>query len=198
MNLLTDGLNDATFTFRQLLRKMYISAQPSGSSPSVSDYLEVLASRTRVLELISDWLTMGGGAQDVLDEPQLYTALKNFLNTSADHVLFKTDNFEEPDVAGAWVGLVDTKMLLHGIFEAQTQRPTTPKIQQVGTTRRGSASTVAGAPSGTGAGGVRVRGASIREPPDLEGMGAEDLVDSIDGMARSALSNVTEEVSDLI
>jgi hypothetical protein len=192
---LTDGLNDVTFAFRQLLRKMYISAQPSGSSPSVSDYLEVLTSRTRVLELISDWLNMGGGSQDVLDEPQLYTALKNFLNTSADHVLFKTDNLKVPDVASAWVGLIDTKTMLHNIFETQTLRPTTPKAQQVGTTRRGSVNTVAGAPSIAGAGGTRARGASIREPPDLDRMDAEDLVDNIDGMARTAFSNVTEEVS---
>lgn len=184
-----------TFAFRQLLRKMYISAQPSGSSPSVPDYLEVLTSRTRVLELISDWLTMGGGSQDVLDEPQLYTALKNFLNTSADHILFKTDNFEVPDVASAWVGLIDTKAMLHGVFETQTQRPTTPKTQQIGAVRRGSVNTIAGAPTVASAGGLRARGASIREPPDLDRMDAEDLVDNIDGMARTALSNVTEEVS---
>lgn len=174
---------------------MYITAQPSGSSPSVTDYLDVLASRTRVLELISDWLTAGGGAQDVLDDPQLYTALRNFLNTTADHVLFKTENFEEPDVAAAWVGLIDTKAALHGVFDAQTQRPTIQKSQQVGSARRGSASTVAGALGATGATGGRARGASIREPPDLDGMDAEDLVDNIDGMARAVLSNVTEEVS---
>lgn len=185
-------MNETFYCCRQLLRKMYITAQPAGSSPSVADYLEVLASRTRVLELISDWLTAGGGAQDVLDEPQLYTALKNFLNTSADHVLFKTENFEEPDVAAAWVGLVDTKVALHGVFDAQTKRPTAQNVQ-AGTARRGSASTVAGV-LGSSTSGGRVRGASIREPPDLDGMDAEDLVDNIDGMARAALSNVTEEV----
>jgi hypothetical protein len=176
---------------------MYITAQPSGSSPSVTDYLDVLALRTRVLESISDWLTTGGGAQDVLDELQLYTALKDFLNTSADHVVFKTDNFEEPDVAAAWVGLSNTKTLLQNVFDTQTKRPTIPKTQQQGgTLRRGSASTVAGAmgaPGGAPAIG-RVRGASIRESLDLQEMSPEDLVENIDGMARAALSNVTEEV----
>lgn len=178
--------------FFELLRKMYITAQPSGSSPSVADYLEVLSSRTRVLELISDWLTAGGGAQDVLDDPHLYTALKSFLNTSADHVVFKTENFEEPDVAAAWVGLIDTKALLQSTFDAQTKRPMIQRTQQVGNLRRGSASTVAGVLGAFGGGG-RARGASIRDPPDLDGMNVEELVDTIDGMARAALSNVTEE-----
>ena len=165
---------------------MYIMVQPSGSSPSVADYLEVLASRTRVLELISDWLTIGGGAQDVLDDQQLYIALSSFLGSSADHVVFKTENFEEQDVAVAWVGLSNTKAMVQSVFDAQTKRPTISKAQHL--ERRRGESTSAG----------RTRGVSNREPSDLDGMNAEELVDNIDGMARAAQSNVTEEVCFLL
>jgi len=170
--------------------------QPSGSSPSVADYLEVLASRTRVLELISDWLTIGGGAQDVLDDQQLYIALSSFLSSSADHVLFKTENFEEQDVAIAWVGLSNTKAMLQSVFDAQTKRPTTSKAQHLERRRRESTSAIAGALDAMVAG--RTRSANNREPSDLDGMNAEELVDNIDGMARAAQSNVTEEVCFLL
>lgn len=171
---------------------MYITTQPSGSSPSVTDYLEVLASRTRVLELLSDWLTTGGGAQDVLDEPQLHAALKSFLNTTADHVLFKTENFEEPDVAMAWVGLMNSKTVLQGVFDSQMRRPMGQKLLP-GALRRGSGATITGLVGGSTNGG-RMRGVGVRELPELDGMNPEDLVEMIDGMARAALSNVTEEV----
>jgi hypothetical protein len=144
---------------------------------------------------------MGGGAQDVLDDPALYAAMKSFLNASADHVVFKTETFEEPDVAAMWVGLVDTRVLLQSCFDAQTKRPTIQRTQQFWALRRGSVGTVAGVlgsfagGGGGGGGGGRARGASIREPPDLDGMDPEDLVEIIDGMARAALSNVTEEVT---
>lgn len=171
---------------------MYITTQPAGSSPSVTDYLEVLASRTRVLELVSDWLTAGGGAQDVLDEPQLYTAVKNFLNTTADHVLFKTETFEEPDVAIAWVGLMKSRTTLQELFDSQTKRPMSQKLP-LGTLRRGSGATITGLGSSSTSGG-RMRGVDVKELPELDGLNPEDLVEMIDGMARAALSNVTEEV----
>ena len=175
---------------------MYIMVQPSGSSPSIADYLEVLASRTRVLELISDWLTIGGGAQDVLDDQQLYIALSSFLGSSADHVVFKTENFEEQDVAVAWVGLSNTKAMVQSVFDAQTKRPTISKAQHLERGRGESTSAVAGTPDATSAG--RTRGVSNREPSDLDGLNAEELVDNIDGMARAAQSNVTEEVCFLL
>lgn len=168
--------------------------QPSGSSPLVADYLEVLASRTRVLELISDWLTIGGGAQDVLDDQQLYIALSSFLSSSADHVVFKTENFEE-DVEVAWIGLSNTKAMLQRVFDVQTKRPTT-KAQHLERRRRESASAITGALDAMSAG--RTRGLNNREPSDLDGMNAEELVDNIDGMARAAQSNVTEEVCFLL
>jgi hypothetical protein len=182
----------ALLFFIQLLRKMYITTQPNGSSPSVADYLEVLASRSRVLELVSDWLAIGGGAQDALDEPQLYTALNSFLNTTADHVLFKTETFEEPDVAMVWVALMDSKTVLQGVFDSQMKRPMSQKLPP-GTLRRGSGATITGLISNSTSGG-RMRSMSVRELPELDGMNPEDLVEMIDGMARAALSNVTEEV----
>lgn len=62
-----------------------------------------------------------------------------------------------------------------------------------GTLRRGSGATITGLVSSSTSGG-RMRGMSVRELPELEGMNPEDLVEMIDGMARAALSNVTEEV----
>lgn len=63
----------------QLLRKIYIASQPSGSSPTISDYMQVFFKRMEVFVTIKKWLTVGGGAQDILDGVQLYSAVWSFL-----------------------------------------------------------------------------------------------------------------------
>lgn len=166
--------------FFELLRKLYITLQPIGSSPSIAEYLYVANARSEVLETIKEWLTLGGGAQDVLDDPQLFSGIRSFLDNHSDHVVYEASNFEDANVHQAWASLVEMRHSLCSSFVSQTMRPLTtrgPPIQR-------------GSMNGSGA---RSRNLSTREPPDVDRIEPEDFVDNLDSMACAAFSNVTEE-----
>lgn len=133
------------------------------------------------METIKEWLTLGGGAQDILDDGQLFNALRSFLESISDHVVYESENFQDPNVQHAWASLSDTKSSLHSSFITQTMRPPTPRGHPI---PRGSLN------GNTG----RARNLSMREPPAIDRIEAEDFVDNLDGMACAAFSNVTEEV----
>ncbi|PPQ71599.1 hypothetical protein CVT24_006459 [Panaeolus cyanescens] len=164
--------------FFELLRKIFITSQPSGSSPSVDDYQQSVSKRTEVLWTIKEWLTFGGGAQDVLDDAQLYNAIQTFLENPADHHIFQSPNSGTPSVQQAWESLLDTRRQVQQTFVAQTMRPTISRgVHQQQRLRGARAS----------------RNVGAREPPDLDRMDPEDFVENLDGMACAAFSNVTEE-----
>lgn len=164
----------------QLLRKLYITLQPVGSSPSVTEYLYVANARSEVLETIKEWLTLGGGAQDVLDDPQLFIGIRSFLDNHSDHVVCEASNFEDANVRQAWATLTELRRSLSSSFISQTMRPLTTRSPPA---RRRSVNDA----------GVRTRNLSIREPPDIDRIEPEDFVDNLDSMACAAFSNVTEE-----
>jgi GTPase-activating protein BEM2 len=165
----------------QLLRKLYITLQPVGSSPTITEYLYVANARSEVLKTTKEWLTLGGGAQDVLDDPQLFNGIRSFLDNHSDHVVYEASNFEDANVQEAWASLAEVKHSLNSLFVSQTMRPLTTRGPPI---RRSS---VSGA-------GARSRNLSTREPPDVDRIEPEDFVDNLDGMACAAFSNVTEEV----
>jgi hypothetical protein len=55
--------------------KIYVREQPRYASPSAAEYLTVARARSEVLVTISEWLSTGGGAQDALDNVQLYDSI---------------------------------------------------------------------------------------------------------------------------
>jgi hypothetical protein len=164
----------------QLLRKLYITLQPVGSSPSITEYLYVANARSEVLQTIKEWLTLGGGAQDVLDDPQLFNGIRSFLDNHSDHVVYEASNFEDVNVRQAWANLTEVKSSLLSSFISQTMRPLTTRAPPI---RRSSVN-----------GAARSRNLSTREPPDVDRIEPEDFVDNLDSMACAAFSNVTEEV----
>ncbi|KAH9485798.1 Rho GTPase-activating protein 21 [Psilocybe cubensis] len=166
------------FVFFELLRKIYISAQPPGSSPTIAQYMQVINKRSEVLSTTKEWLTSGGGAQDILDDTQLYNAVENFLDNTSDHLLFKSTMADAPPVQKAWESLMEEKDTVKATFISQTMRPTISRghHQQRSQGR-----------------GARTRNISTREPPDLDRMDPEAFVDNLDGMACAAFSNVTQE-----
>ncbi|KAG5636991.1 hypothetical protein H0H81_006167 [Sphagnurus paluster] len=166
--------------FFELLRKLYITSQPFGSSPPVGEYLDVTTARTEILNTMKEWLTLGGGAQDVLDDAHLFHAFQSFLDSPSDHVVYEAKNFADPNVQQSVSRLTEARRSLHSAFTSQTMRPLSARGPPV---RRGS----------TNGGGARARNLSMREPPDIDHIDAEDFVDNLDGMASAAFSNVTEE-----
>ncbi|KAJ6543940.1 hypothetical protein B0H19DRAFT_999504 [Mycena capillaripes] len=164
--------------FFELLRKMYMQTRPRGPVPSVAELLYVAGSRTEVLDTIKDWLTRGGGAQDMLDDPQLYTAVLSFLDNATDHVIPQSANASDPGVEQAFSTLTEIRSRLRRTFMANTMRPPAPFPS------------IHAAPVN----GQRSRPQNqTRDPPDIDHIEPEELVDNLDACASAALGNVTEE-----
>ena len=162
-------------TFFQLLRKIYIS-HPLG--PSSTDLYNSALKRVEVLSTLHDWLTIGSGAQDVLDDVQLFSAVHAFLDGPPE----STSAIDFPLAQQAFASLSETRNGLRTTFMSQTQRPTAALVLQ-------NQRDQGGARSG------RRRNTVGRDVPDLDRMDPEAFVDNLDGMASAAFSNVTEEVS---
>ncbi|KAJ7036799.1 rho GTPase activating protein 22 [Mycena alexandri] len=167
--------------FFELLRKMYIQTRPRGPVPSVAEFLYVAGSRTEVLDTIKDWLTRGGGAQDMLDDPQLHTAVRSFLDNPTDHVMPQSANTSDPGVEQAWGTLTDVRCRLRRTFDSHTMRPPAPFPSLAHAT-----------PASVN--GQRSRPQNqTRDPPDIDRIDPEELVDNLDAMACAAFGNVTQE-----
>ncbi|KAJ6626628.1 hypothetical protein B0H10DRAFT_1997916 [Mycena sp. CBHHK59/15] len=167
--------------FFELLRKMYIQTQPRGPVPSVAEYLYVAGSRTEILDTLKNWLTRGGGAQDMLDDVNLYTATRAFLDNSTDHVMLQSANASDPGVQQAWSTLTEVRCGLRQTFATYTMRPPA------------AFSTLNHAPIAPINGQRSRHQNQSREPPDIDRVDPEELVDNLDAMASAAFSNVTEE-----
>lgn len=135
--------------------------------------------RSEVLGTIKEWIVTGGGAQDILDDSSLYEAVISFLDAPSDHKVFQAENFGDNSVRQSWAGLMQQKESLRTIFLSHTMRP--PISRAAPRTRSNS-------------NGARKRHLNNREPPDLDRIDPEALVDNLDGMGCAAFSNVTEEV----
>ncbi|KAG5351583.1 hypothetical protein C0989_005739 [Termitomyces sp. Mn162] len=167
--------------FFELLRKLYITPQPIGSSPPVGEYIHVLTARTQVLDTIKEWLTFGGGAQDALDDIQLFNALQSFLDSPTDHVVYEAKNFTDPVVQQCKTRLIEVRESLLVLFHSQTRRPLATRGLPI---PRGSI---------VNGNSARTRTLNMREPPDIDRFDAQEFVDNLDGMACAAFSNITEE-----
>lgn len=136
--------------------------------------------RNEVLVTIKEWLTIGGGAQDILDDVQLYNAVHAFLESRSDHLVFRSTMLGAPAVQKAWESLTETLRSVKSTFTSQTMRPT---ISRGLHNHRSQPSR-----------GARTRNISTRDPPDFDRMDPESFVENLDGMFSAAFSNVTQEV----
>ncbi|KAJ7259136.1 hypothetical protein B0H12DRAFT_1014571 [Mycena haematopus] len=166
--------------FFELLRKMYIQTRPRSAVPSVAELLYVAGSRTEVLDTIKDWLTRGGGASDMLDDLQLYAAVRSFIDDPSEHVIPQSANASDPGVEQVWSTLTEVRSRLQRTFETNTMRPPAPFPSL-------------GHPSNAVNGQRSRLQTQTREPPDIDRIEPEELVDNLDAMACAAFGNVTEE-----
>jgi len=132
-----------------------------------------------VLETVKDWVTSGGGAQDCLDNAQLFEAVQSFLESPLERPSFDPSSTDENDVNQAWDVLDGTRQTTLTAFRAHTRRPSSSFLH---TTAR---------PSNPSA---RPRSFG-NQPPDLDKISAEDLVETLNAMGSAAFSNISEEVS---
>lgn len=126
------------------------------------------------METVSKWLTIGGGAQDALDDTQLYSSLAVFLSQPIETSL----SADESNAPHGLVVLEDTRKSLLALFQSQVKRPLTK---------------AAPAPSASSSRSPSTRSFGS-EPPDIDSTDAETLVSNLDAMASAAFRNVVQEV----
>jgi hypothetical protein len=150
------------------LRKEYVNT-------ALTDPVAVLRSRIAVLRVMEDWVRLGGGALDALNDPELQATITSFLDQK--ETLLPISN--EIDLV-----LEDVRQA-HGVtfssfrrtFFACTQCP----VVLDGTTQTdGITSSV---PNG-----------GARELPDFDTMTPQDLIQFIDACGRATLSKILKEV----
>lgn len=120
----------------------------------------------------------GGGAQDILDDANLFNALQSFLESDTEHVVHESTKFQDPAVRQVWSALADSRKSLATLFIVRTMRPPARVLP----VSRFSVSS------------SRMRPTDNREPLDVDRADAEELVEYLDVMACATFSNVSEEV----
>lgn len=161
--------------FFQLLRKQYLTKSTTRTSISSLDLIQAIRSRLNVIETMNDWIQKGGGAQDALDDVELFTAVSSFLSDSTDHPdassVPRTDELRQ-----SWAVLEAARKSLLESLVSQTMRP---QIR---------ASPVRGSVSG------RTSHNFGTKPPSVDHASPEEFVDNLDAMAGAAFRNVVQEV----
>lgn len=157
----------------QLLRKRYQQAKSGLPLTSIRN-------RAEVLEVLQEWIQKGSGAEDLLDDGQLYDAFKAFNSELMREETFPGSQRDSTDVriSEAWKNLSQTKQSLISLFTTHTKRP---PIKRPSTELHEI----------TGDGYPR----ASSDPPDIDRSSPEELVSIIDAMMNAAFRNVTEEVS---
>jgi hypothetical protein len=153
----------------QLLRKRYVGA---GLQADDDELLLLIRTRTAVLSVLSDWIRVGGGAQDILDDDELYEKIQTFLDSHLDQQL-PLQSRKEASIRRAYGTLTETRRLFRDTLVSQTRRPTT---------RRNAVH-----PSLTDDFG--------KNPPDVDALAAEELVAQLDAMGAAVSSALVDEVS---
>lgn len=157
----------------QLLRKRYQQAK-SGS------FLTSIRSRIEILEVLQEWIQKGAGAEDALDDGQLFDAFKAF---NSELMREETSSGSQGDstdarIREAWKNLSQVKESLSALFMTHTKRPPIKRpiteFHELG-------------------GDGHARGVNS-DPPDIDRSTPEELVNVVDAMINAAFRNVTEEV----
>ena len=134
-----------------------------------------------VLEVLQEWIQRGSGAEDALDDAQLYDTFKAFNSELMREEPFSSSPRDSMDVKikEAWKILSQAKESLVALFATHTKRPPIKKL---------------GSEFHEIAGEGYSRSANS-DPPDIDRLSPEELVNVIDAMISAAFRNVTEEVS---
>jgi hypothetical protein len=152
--------------------------QPSRQSLAEADCLDLIHMRSQAIDTMNEWIIQRGGAQDFLDDPNLYSAMRSFLDNSSHHTPPASPAFDNFAVRQTWTACEQSKKSLMSSFISQTTRPTSRDVSALK----------------VHIGNVKSRNLST-DPPDIDRIEPEQLVETLDAMAAAAFSNVSEEVS---
>lgn len=127
---------------------------------------------------MNEWMIQGGGSQDVLDDTSLHNTIRLFMEDNSQHAKPSSPAIVNSTVQQAWSTYEQSKKSFTVSYLSQIMRPTNrdafafkPPISSLKTQNLGG------------------------DPPDIDRIDPELLVQSLDAMATAAFSNVSEEVS---
>jgi GTPase-activating protein BEM2 len=185
--------------FFELLRKIYISHQtttgitaPGTTTLLPTDIVQIAVAKARVLETVTDWISQGGGAQDILDDTSLLHSIKDFLRSTTLFTLPEFSDAMERDrsVQQACKALSEAWVFLRETVKTYTMKPATingTKIKDV------MSLSLPGAVNGMGA--KKPGKVSSRDPPNIDSVEPMELVENLDEMAFAVFATVTDDVS---
>jgi len=169
-----------------MLRKHYRTTVPSPHNPrnngsmSMSQDLAADANlRMAILTVFNEWLIDGGGVMDVLDQPDLYNEVSNWLRDDNEHVIPTAVTKGGLDLP-AWQEFEDARKTLIALFETQTKRPMLRHLSTYD--------------SGAYTSSIRSYGAQL---PDPDRMSPQELVEQLDAIGAVGVRGLQAEV-DLI
>ena len=142
--------------------------------------LTSIKNRIEVIDVLQEWIQKGSGAEDALDDGQLYDAFKAFNSELMREETLSTSQRDSTDVKirEAWKNLGKVKEGLVALFTTYTKRPPIKKpnteLHEV-------------------AGDGHPRSISS-DPPDIDRTSPEELVNIVDAIMNAAFRNVTDEV----
>ncbi|KAF7797130.1 hypothetical protein EIP86_008322 [Pleurotus ostreatoroseus] len=137
----------------------------------------VVRARSEVLETISRWIHDGGGSQDALDDPQLYSALMTFFRHPTEHSPPVVSPSDDTNVQHGFALINENLKAVFAAFISQTSRPILRSIPACDVSTESSANTAA----------------SGSELPNVDEVSPKDLVQNLDAMALATFRNVTQE-----
>ena len=122
----------------------------------------------------------------MLDDAQLYSAIRAFLDSTMDHAVFESPHFADPMVHQAWDGLRRARTALDSFFVSQTMRPRSTGMSlrqqmRVGVRSRGQQ-------------GQQQQTAQGSRERDVDRTDPEEFMDNLDGIAMAVFNHVTQEV----
>jgi hypothetical protein len=156
-----------------MLLRLFDTTLPS-AAPSNHDPTDDANLRLSILTVLSDWVTQGGGAQDLLDNADICRELRHFLHNDEKHAV--PEGVSKGSVDGpAWEEVQDLRKSFVIAFERLIRRPALSAliVHEPGPFER----------------------AYGPHPPGIDDIDVEDLIGCLDAIGATAFRYVQPEVS---
>jgi hypothetical protein len=156
-----------------MLLRLFDTTLPSAALFN-RDHTDDANLRLSILTVLSDWITQGGGAQDLLDNPDICREMRHFLHNDEKHAVPEGVSKESVD-RPAWEEVQDLRKSLVVSFERLIRRPS---LRALIVHEPGPFERVYGP-----------------HPPDIDHIGVEDLIGCLDAIGATAFRYVQPDVS---
>lgn len=165
-----------------MLRKNFrTTVSPPQQAITNSDYSRDFTAdanfRMAILTVLNEWFMDGRGITDLLDQPELYNEVESWLHDEREHAV-PAEVIRNVMLQPVWKELEDTRTNLITIFETQTKRPSLRHAVSYDPGSYGSSTQSYGS-----------------KLPDVDKLGALELVEQLDAIGAVAVRGLQSEVS---